>query len=176
MLELVRPNLDYKDGYIEMIKEWKEYGRPFEPCLIEYDCNNPIEKLDYCSMINVANDYSKGKIFEYDINYFDASDFYFIVDENELIGMCEFRHHLSNIGQDIKGNVNCGIRPSKRNCGYCQGAIKELLKEREEDNFYMCFDESNEIMQKVATFLGFKQRKSTTVDGKVIVSYIKDVL
>lgn len=175
MLELIKPSLKYKDKYLEMIKEWQEYGGPFEPCLIEYDCNNPIDSLDYDAVVEVADNYSNGKIFEYDLDYFTSSDFYFLVDEDELIGMCEVRHNLTLIGQDIKGNVNCGIRPSKRNCGYCQGVINKLLKTNKENIFYMCFDESNCIMQKVAAFLGFKQRKSTAVEGKVIASYIKEV-
>ena len=66
----------------------------------------------------------KPEIYDYDIDYFVSSDFYFIVDEDELIGMCELRHNLSKLGQEVKGNINCGIRPSKRNKGYCQNTIQ----------------------------------------------------
>ena len=176
MLDLIKPNLEYKDKYIEMIKEWKNYGGPFEPCIIEYDCNNLIEDLNYNAVIDVVNNYSNGKLYDYDANYFVSSDFYFIIDENELIGMCELRHSLSDLGKEVKGNFNCGIRPSKRNKGYCQNTIKELINkliEQNESTSYMCFDENNTIMPKVVDYLGFKFEKAIQVKDKIILSYYK---
>ena len=57
MLKLIRPNLEYKDKYIEMIKEWNNFGSPFEPCIIEYDCSNSIDELNYNAVIDVVNNY-----------------------------------------------------------------------------------------------------------------------
>ena len=174
MLKLIKPNIEYKDKYIDMIDEWQKYGGPFEPCIIEYDCSNSIDELNYDAVIEVANNYSNGKIYDYDTDYFSSSDFYFIVDEDELIGMCELRHNLSNLGQEIKGNINCGIRPSKRNKGYCQNAINELIKkfeEQDKDTIFMCFDENNTIMPKVADFLDFKYSGIKELEDKKILLY-----
>ena len=43
MIRLVKPTIEYKDKYIDMIKEWKEYGGPYVPCIVDYDCNNIAE-------------------------------------------------------------------------------------------------------------------------------------
>lgn len=178
MLKLIKPNLDYKEKYIDMIDEWQKYGEPFEPCIINYDCNNSIDKINYDAVIDVANNYSNGKIYDYDIDYFKSSDFYFIVDEDELIGMCELRHGLSSLGQEIKGNINCGIRPSKRNKGYCQNAINELIKqfkENNQNNIFMCFEENNTIMSKVANYLNFQYSGISDVEEKKILSYKRSI-
>ena len=179
MLKLVKPSLEYKEKYKEMINEWKNYGGPFEPCIIEYDCTNPAEELDYNAVIDVVNNYSKGNIYDYDKDYFLSSDFYFIIDENELIGMCELRHNLLALGKEIKGNINCGIRPSKRNKGYCQNTIKELInifRNKYGNIIYMCFDEGNTIMSKIANKFDFKYKKTTQTENKNILSYNKKIL
>lgn len=178
MLELIKPNLEYKEKYIEMIDEWQKYGGPFEPCIIEFDCSNSIDTLNYDAVIDVVNNYSNGKIYDYDLDYFVSSDFYFIVDEDELIGMCELRHNLSALGKEEKGNINCGIRPSKRNNGYCQNTIKELIekmKEQNENIIYMCFDENNTIIPKVANFLNFKYSGINNTKDKRIKCYKKEI-
>ena len=177
MLKLIKPNFDYKDKYIEMINEWKNYGGPYAPCIIEYDCNNTIDELNYNAVIDVVNNYGNGKLYDYDLDYFTSSDFYFIVDENELIGMCELRHKLSALGEQVKGNITCGIRPSKRNKGYCRNTIKELMKKlsQEEHTVYMCFDEKNIIMSKIANQLGFQNENTMQIENKPISSYYKKI-
>jgi len=47
MIKLVRPQAEHEYKYKEMIKEWRAYGGPFVPCIIDYDCNNSLEELDY---------------------------------------------------------------------------------------------------------------------------------
>ena len=47
MLYLQKPMAKDEKKYKEMIKEWQEYGGPYVPCIIDYDCNCPIEKLNY---------------------------------------------------------------------------------------------------------------------------------
>ena len=47
-----------------------KHGRPYVPCIIEYDCSNLVEKLDYNAVLKVVKDYSMGKLFEYNLNYF----------------------------------------------------------------------------------------------------------
>lgn len=176
MIKLIEPNMDYKEKYVEMINEWKNYGGPFEPCIVEYDCINIDGELNYDAVIDVVNNYSNGNIYDYDKDYFQSSNFYFIVNENELIGMCELRHNLSDLGNKIKGNINCGVRPSKRNKGYCKKTIKELIKkfkEQGEKTIYMCFDERNTIMSKIANSLDFEYNNIMNIDNKRILSYKK---
>ena len=179
MIRLVKPTIEYKDKYIDMIKEWKEYGGPYVPCIVDYDCNNPIEELDYNGVIKVVNDYSNGNIFDYDIDYFESSDFYFILDDEELIGVGEIRHNLKELGIKTIGHIACGIRPSKRKMGYAYKAVElmiNMLKD-EVDEVILCHYEENNISPKIINKLEFTYRDSiiSEVSGKKIKCYTKKI-
>lgn len=178
MIKLSKPSIEHKTKYIDMIKEWQEYGGPYVPCIIDYDCNNPIEQLDYNAVLNVVDDYSKGKIFDYDVDYFESSDFYFIFDDNELIGMGEIRHNLKPLGIKTIGHIACGIRPSKRQKGYALKAVESMIEKLKEDKIeevVLCHYSENNISPKIIKKLNFKFRNSTisTVSKKEIKCYTK---
>ena len=160
MLRLVKPLLEHKNKYIDMINEWQQYGGPYVPCIIEYDCNNSINDLNFDATLKVVEDYSKGKIFDYDIDYFESSDFYFIFDDSDLIGMCEIRHNLKPLGKKTIGHIACGIRP---------------LKEDGIEDAIVCHYSENEISPKIINKLGFKYQNSiiSKVSNKEIKRYMK---
>ena len=178
MLSLRKPSLEDKEKYIDMIREWKEYGPPYVPCVIDYDCNHPIEELDYDAVLSVVDNYRKGKLFDYDVDYFESSEFYFIFDEEELIGMGEVRHNLKSLGQQTIGHIGCGIRPSKRNKGYATHAVELMIEKLRKDNLkeiILCHYEENKISPKIINKLGFKYRNSviSKVSKKQIMCYTK---
>lgn len=105
------------------------YGEFYVPFAIDYDCNHLKEEFDYNASLKVINNYSKGKIFDYDIKYFESSDFLFIFDDEELIRMGEVRHNLQKLGEETIGHIACGIRTLKRNQRYAEKSI-ELMLER----------------------------------------------
>lgn len=178
MIKLVKPTIEHKDKYINMIKEWQEYGGPYVPCIIDYDCNNPVEELDYDAVLKVVDDYSKGNVFDYDVDYFESSDFYFIFDDDNLVGMGEIRHNLKPLGIKNIGHIACGIRPSKRQQGYALKSIEcmiEKLKEDGVDEVVFCHDSENNIIPKIINKLNFQFRDSAISKDskKEIKCYIK---
>lgn len=180
MINLVRPTLEHNKKYKEMIKEWQENGGPYVPCIIKYDCQNPLDQLDYNAVLKVVDDYSKGKIFDYDREFFDSSDFYFIFDDEELIGMGEIRHNLKPLGIKIKGNITCGIRPSKRNKGYASKSIEymiEKLKDDKTSEVIICHESEDNIIPNIMKKLDFKYRNNIFYENceKEIKCYTKDL-
>lgn len=178
MIKLIKPSLKHKNKYKEMINEWQQFGGPYVPCIIDYDCNNPIDKLDYDATLKVVDDYSNGKIFDYDVDYFESSDFYFIFDDDDLIGMGEIRHNLKPLGIKTIGHIACGIRPSKRKKGYAKKSVEcmiEKLKEDGVDEVIVCHYSENNITPKIIEKLDFKYRDSiiSEVSKKKIKCYIK---
>lgn len=178
MIKLIKPSLKHKNKYKEMINEWQQFGGPYVPCIIDYDCNNPIDKLDYDATLKVVDDYSNGKIFDYDVDYFESSDFYFIFDDDDLIGMGEIRHNLKPLGIKTIGHIACGIRPSKRKKGYAKKSVEcmiEKLKEDGVDEVIVCHYSENNITPKIIEKLDFKYRDSiiSEVSKKEIKCYIK---
>lgn len=180
MIKLIKPSVEHKEKYKEMIKEWQQYGGPYVPCIIDYDCNNSVEELDYDAVLNVVNNYSNGKIFDYDIDYFESSDFYFIFDNEDLIGMCEIRNNLKPLGKKTIGHLACGIRPTKRNKGYALKATEcmiEKLKKSGINEVILCHYSENNISPKIISKLNFTFRDSliSEVSKKEIKCYTKKI-
>lgn len=180
MIKLIKPSLEHKEKYKEMINEWQQFGGPYVPCIIEYDCGNPIEKLDYNAVLKVVDDYSKGKIFDYDVDYFESSDFYFIFDDEDLIGMGEIRHNLKPLGTQTIGHIACGIRPLKRKQGYALKSVESMIEKIKEDGIdevIVCHYSENNITPKIIKKLDFKYRNSVVseVSKKEIKCYTKKI-
>lgn len=178
MLKLEYPKKEHKEKYIEMINEWKNYGGPYVPCIVEYDCENEMTENSYDCMLNVVEEYRNGKIAEYDVEYFESSDFLFIFDDDELVGVGEVRHNLKELGKNTIGHIACGIRPSKRKQGYALKATElmiDYLNKDDIDEVILCHYEENKISPKIINNLGFTFRNSTIskVSKKEIKCYIK---
>lgn len=178
MLKLVKPTKDNKEQYIDMIREWQQYGGPYVPCIIEYDCGNAIKDLNYNNVLKVVDDYSKGLIFDYDKDYFESSDFYFIYKEDRLIGMGEIRHNLKELGQQTIGHLACGIRPSERKKGYASLVFKEMIKMLKEEGLekvIVCHYVENNVTPQILKKLDFNYRNSiiSEVSKKEIKCYTK---
>ena len=175
MIILQKPLLEHEMQYREMISEWRG-NKPYTPCIIDFDCNT--DDFNYKDTLKVVNDYSNGQIFDYDVDYFKSSDFYFIFDDDNLVGMCQIRNGLKELGVQTLGHMACGIRPSMRRKGYAYEASKimlEKLKTRGVSEVVVCHYSENEISPKVIKKLGFNYRNSVVskVTGKEIKCYTK---
>lgn len=175
MIKLVKPSVEHRDKYIEMIKEWQNYGEPYAPCIIEYDCSNPVSILDYTAVLKVVDDYSNGKVFEYDIDYIESADFYFIFNDNDLIGMGEIIHPLY---RNSVRQIILGIRPSKRNKGYGTKTINQMIKKLKNDRIneiiawhYSKDNYSKSIMEKLN--FQYQKKELLEISQKEIKCYTK---
>lgn len=180
MIKLVKPAIEHKEKYKDMIKEWQEYGGPYVPCIIDYDCGNPVDELDYGAVLKVVDDYSKGNLFDYDVDYFERSDFYFIFDDEDLIGMGEIRHNLKPLGLKTIGHLACGIRPSKRSKGYALRATECMINKLKEDGIdevVICHYSENKISPKIIGKLEFVPQGDVVspVSNKEIKRYTKKI-
>ncbi len=178
MIKLVKPTFEHKLKYIEMIKEWQAYGGPYVPCIIDYDCNHPVDELDYDAVLKMVDDYSRGEIYDDDVDYFESSDFYFIFDDADLIGMGEIRHNLKPLGMKTIGHIACGIRPSKRKQGYALKSVECMIEKLKEDRIkeiVLCHYSENNISPKIIGKLNFQFRDSiiSEVSKKEIKCYTK---
>ena len=59
MIKLVKPRIEHKEKYKEMIKEQQDFDGPYVPFIIDYGCNNPIEKLDFKFRDSIISEVSK---------------------------------------------------------------------------------------------------------------------
>jgi hypothetical protein len=128
--------------------------------------------------IVVVDDYSKGRIFDDDLDYFERSDFYFILDDEDLIGMGEIRHNLKPLGPQTIGHIACEIRPSKRKQGYALKSVEVMIDKIKEDGInevIVCRYSENDITPKIIEKLDFKYRNRVVseISKKEIKCYTK---
>lgn len=124
-------------------------------------------------IIVVVDDYSKGRIFDDDLD-FERSDFYFILDDEDLIGM----GNLKPLGTQTIGHIACEIRPSKRKQGYALKSVEVMIDKIKEDGInevIVCRYSENNITPKIIEKLDFKYRNRVVseVSKKEIKCYTK---
>jgi predicted acetyltransferase len=107
---LARPAMNLKEEYIDFYQEWKESGEEMIPFVIK---KNP---ADFQSMLDYLADCEKG--IEPSESWIPESSTYWLIDDNEVAGVVNIRHRLTEPLFKAGGHIGYGIRPSKRKMGY----------------------------------------------------------
>ncbi|MBF7073990.1 GNAT family N-acetyltransferase [Glaciecola sp. MH2013] len=105
-MELVKPCLRYKQSYISYIQELGEEER--YPFPLDFDHS------DFVAMLQRNEDFAKG------VNIpqgYVPSSTWWLVHNEEIIGVVNLRHYLNDNIKHIGGHVGLGIRPSYRGRG-----------------------------------------------------------
>lgn len=123
---LAHPTFDLKSKYIDFYQEWKESGEEMIPFVIKKDPKN------FQSMLNYLSDCEKG--IEPLESWIPESSTYWLIDKNEMIGVVNIRHHLTEPLFNDGGHIGYGIRPSKRKKGYATRILSLGLKKAKELN------------------------------------------
>lgn len=117
MIQLVHPAIDYKDSYLQSLKEFAQEGRS-----LEYRGIQPEE--DFISYVKRISLLKKG------IGLPDGyvpESLMWLVDGQEFIGEASIRHELTDFLRQIGGHIGYVIRPSKRKMGYGKQILKLSL-------------------------------------------------
>jgi predicted acetyltransferase len=118
---LVVPSIDYKDSYLEGLKEFHGEGRDLH---IEH---GQIAN-DFSSYIQRLGDNEKG--INLPPGWVPATERW-LIDNETYIGRLSIRHRLSEELQVIGGHIGYQIRPSMRNNGYGKKILALGLVEAE---------------------------------------------
>ena len=121
MLNLVKPDIKYKNQYLEMLDEWKAAGEQPQPWVLQEDCS------DFNAMVQKFENLSKG----IDVpNGFVPSTTYWAYDDEsgKIVGAVNIRHYLNDMLLKVWGNIGYGIRPSERRKGYATTILKLALE------------------------------------------------
>ena len=112
-MRLTKPNIKYKDSYIEAVKEYKDAG--FTQRTKIYDMN--IEELENNFSKYIANFEleSQGKNLP---EGYVQKIIYWLINNDEFIGTVSIRHSLTENLRQFGGHIGYDIRPSKRRQGY----------------------------------------------------------
>ncbi|QKY70596.1 GNAT family N-acetyltransferase [Lentibacillus sp. CBA3610] len=123
---LAHPAMDLKKKYIDFYQEWKESREEMIPFVIK---RNP---EDFQSMLDYLSNCEKGT--EPPENWIPESSTYWLIDNNEMIGVVNIRHRLTEPLFKAGGHIGYGIRPSKRKNGYATQILSLALEKSKELN------------------------------------------
>ena len=169
MLELVKPDIKYKQQYIEMMKEWEASGEKIIPYSIrEADYNN------FKTMIEGFENESKGINLKPD--QVPATTFWAYDDETDkIVGAVNIRHRLNEKLLKHGGHIGDGVRPSERKKGYATEIIKLALEKCKQlgiDRVLMvCYKDNIGSKKSIIKNGGILENEVQTEDGKIDQRY-----
>lgn len=126
MYQLVKPTLSYKDKYMDYIKDWGDES--MTPLTSDMKNMTYEDLLDYFYHA------------EHDINlpsgYVPDSNYFFVDENDQIIGFVNIRHYLNDILLKIRGHIAYGIRPSMRGKGLSKLMLDLALKKAKENGIH----------------------------------------
>lgn len=123
-LKLIEPSTEFKNEYIEMIKEWSATGERLVPFVLRFNYH------EFDSLIIQNNNLRDG--IDLPENTVKSSSYWLVNESRELIGAVNIRHNLNENLLKVGGHIGYGIRPSKRRKGNATEILRQaLLKAKE---------------------------------------------
>lgn len=122
MLSLVKPDVKYKNQYIDMLDEWKRTGERPEPWVLQADYS------DFDAMVSMFEQISQG--INIPEGFVPSSTFWaYENDSDKIVGAVNVRHYLNDMLFKTWGNIGYGVRPSERRKGYATQILHLALDE-----------------------------------------------
>jgi predicted acetyltransferase len=120
-MQLSVPHVRYKDYFLDALYELRT-ERPSIDLLDNLDVESL--RADFADYVQKLIDQSMGKGLP---KGWIPHSTYWIIDNDEFIGMIDLRHELTPALEKYGGHVGYTIRPNKRKKGYATKALKMLL-------------------------------------------------
>jgi predicted acetyltransferase len=119
-VELVLPNVKFRDSYCNLVAEFLANGEALVPFTLGFESTNfdaLLAKLDACARgVGIPE------------GFVAHSTFWLIRDGTEVVGVSNIRHSLTPSLLREGGNIGYGIRPSVRRKGYATAILALSLK------------------------------------------------
>jgi predicted acetyltransferase len=136
MYKLINPSIEHKEKYLDYLNDWGDESMT--------PLTSDIKHMSYEDLLKYFYDA------EHDINlprgYVPDSNYFFVDEEENILGFVNIRHYLNDILLKIRGHIAYGIRPSMRGKGLSKKMLKlalEKAKERGINRILMVCDKSN---------------------------------
>lgn len=161
MLRLIEPSMEYKQQYIEAVREFQREGRHLD---------KDVQRLeaDFTTFLARLKAQKERRNLPPDVVPF--TDFW-LVEEQEFIGRLSVRHELNDFLLKIGGNIGYEIRPSKRCQGYGKRMLRMGLEEAHKMGLHRALvtcDENNIGSKKIIEANGGQFENASTVEGSPI--------
>lgn len=128
-MKLVEPSAEYKDSFIEAVKEFQVDMEFPKQVGWYHDLSLPELEKDFGAFVQKLLEQSKGKGMP---EGWVPQDNFWLIDNGEFIGATRVRHRLNDHLLQIGGHIGYAIRPSKRKRGYGTKILKLALGKAKE--------------------------------------------
>ncbi len=118
-VKLIKPTVELKEQYLDMIHEWVRTGEKLVPWVLNFDSSN------FQQMINQFEDFSHG--IGLPDEYVPHSTYWLVDTQNRILGAVNIRHSLNESLIKRGGHIGYGIRPSERRKGYATEILRLAL-------------------------------------------------
>ncbi|MCR4325820.1 MAG: GNAT family N-acetyltransferase [Patescibacteria group bacterium] len=149
MMELIEPSTEYKNSFIEAVKEYKEDTVDSFRHAKYRELSLPELEADFGGF--VARELGKSEGENLPEGYVPQTD-YWLVDGSEFIGRVSIRHSLTEHLRQLGGHIGYDIRPSKRRKGYGTKILQLALPKARElgiERVLVTCDAGNAASQKI---------------------------
>ncbi len=119
-LALVSPSPSLRESYRELVEEFAKFGDKLVPFTLSFpneDFSAFLQKLEDCSNGIGLPD-----------GFVAHSTYWLVRDDNEVVGVSNIRHTLTDALRLEGGNIGYGIRPTARRRGHAKAILQMSLK------------------------------------------------
>ena len=118
-VKLIKPAIELKQEYLDMIKEWKAVEDRLIPWVLGFDTS------DFPALIENLENCSKGIGLQEGL--VEHSTYWLVDEHNRVLGAVNIRHRLNDKLLQNSGHIGYGIRPSERRKGNASEALQQAL-------------------------------------------------
>ena len=118
-LQLVRPDVSYREPITEMMDEWTAAGESIIPW--------PVTRVDYRRFAAYLADFKREEREPSVAGVMATTYFAYLRREGRMVGAVNIRHSLNALLLTSGGHIGDGVRPSERRKGYATGMIALAL-------------------------------------------------
>jgi predicted acetyltransferase len=163
-VSLIKPTSKLKEQYLSFYKEWKESNEDLIPWVISRDPEDFEGMIDFLIKNEEGINLPEGRV--------PDSTHWLVAEDDQIIGVVNIRHGLTEKLLNSGGHIGYGIRPSERRKGYATQLLALALEKTLElgiNKVLVVCDATNIASKKTIVNNGGVQDKDyNEQDGNII--------